>query len=159
MPLRALTALLLLYNLKGMRAVIILMLGYYILGQFLSCSTPARTAYIRGLELQTEGDYEKAIEYYLKGLETDPDSPLLNFRLGECLAKLERWEEAMKALKKFLALTEKDAGSWKKERWEANFYIGKAEQALGIKRSKQSDRDDRFTDDEDFLGGIRTIVR
>jgi len=134
-----------------------------ILGEFLSCSTPARNEYVKGLDLQDAGRYAEALEHYEKGLKYEPDSPLLNFRKGECLAKLERWKEAKEAFEKFMRITEKEASSWQEERWEAEFYIKKATQELGEdkkdEKEKPDEEKDRFAEDEDSLGGINIVTR
>ncbi len=135
----------------------------YILGQYLSCSTPARNAFLKGRELQQAGKYEEALGYFEKGLAYDPDSPLLNFRKGECLAKLERWEEAKTTFELFLKLTDAEAELWKEERWEAEFYVKKARKELGEEEQKE-DKDERSTEnpssaDEDYVGGINIITR
>ena len=146
-----------------MSAISLSLLFIFILGQFLSCSTPARNAYIKGLGLQDAGRYVEALEYYEKGLKYEPDSPLLNFRKGECLAKLQRWKEAKETFEKFMQITEKDASSWQEERWEAEFYIKKATQELGEDKkdeeNKPDEKEDRFAEDEGSLGGISIVTR
>ncbi len=138
-----------------MKVITIMMVVTYILGQYLSCATPARNAYVKGLELKQARKYADALEFFEKGLKYEPDSPLLNFYKGECLAQLSRWQEAKDILTRFLELTENDKENWREERWIAEFYIKKARQMLG--EEVKSEDTKRFDEDEDYMGGINIV--
>lgn len=145
-----------------MRIFSALVLILYIFGQFLSCSSPARNAYIKGLEHEQAGRYAEALKYFEKGLGYEENSPVLTFHKGRCLAKLERWAETKDTFEKFLELTKDNQDSWQEERWEAEFYVKKAKQMLGEiegKEEEASKTEERFDHDEDYIGGINIVRR
>jgi tetratricopeptide (TPR) repeat protein len=52
---------------------------------------------LKGTEFYQQEEYEKAIDQYREGLELAPDSPILQFNLGDALYKSDRLEEAIEA--------------------------------------------------------------
>ena len=48
-----------------------------------------------GLVAENSGNAQKAIDYYKKGLEIDPNNDLINFHLGNTYRVLERYDEAI----------------------------------------------------------------
>ena len=54
----------------------------------------AGIAYIRGKELVLKGDYEKAIPFLEKALQSDPKSAIVNAQLAEVHLRLRNVEKA-----------------------------------------------------------------
>jgi len=50
------------------------------------------------------GDYAKAEQLYREAINSQPENAKLYFNLGNTLAKMDRWEEAVQAYTQFLAL-------------------------------------------------------
>ena len=133
---------------------LILVVGY-LLGQFLSCSTPTQNQLNKANSLFGMKRYEEALAALEKGLEYSPDSPVLTFRKGQTLVKLERWEEVKATFTRFIELTADFAEDWERERWEADFYVKRAKQALGEKVPLE--HPERFEENPDEMGGIHVV--
>lgn len=71
---------------------------------------------------------EKAVNYYLQAEEISPDDLNLQLQTGNCLAKLERYEEAFKRFFKVHYLDEKSTTVWRAIAWYS-LMAGKMEQA------------------------------
>jgi len=138
------------------RSVSLLLVFGYVLGQFLSCSSPAQNQLNRANTLFAAHRYEEALAALDKGLNYEPDSPVLTFRRGQVLVKLERWEEVKAAFSRFLELTADDADSWSSERWEADFYVKLAKQALG--EEVPLEHREKFKENPDTMGGIHVVT-
>ena len=144
---------------KRTAATIAVLLAF---GLLAGCSAPSRDYYIKGKDLMFAKDYAGALAAFEKGLESDPDAELLTYEKGHALYQLERWQEAMDVLKRFLELTDAQKSSYDGERWNADFWIKKCEERLGIKREPaQEDKDDKSSadEDEDFIGGMHMKTR
>lgn len=133
-----------------------MVLAGYVLGQFLSCSSPAQNQLNRANTLFAAHRYEEALAALEKGLGYAPDSPVLTFRKGQVLVKLERWEEVKATFIRFLELTADDADSWSSERWEADFCVKRAKQALG--EEVPLEHPEKFEENPDEMGGIHVIT-
>jgi len=126
-----------------------------VLGQFLSCSSPAQNQLNRANTLYAAHRYEEALAAVEKGLGYTPDSPVLTFRKGQVLVKLERWEEVKATFTRFLELTADDAGLWTDERWQADFYVKRAMQELG--EEVPLEHPEKFEEEPDTMGGIHVV--
>ena len=58
--------------------------------------------YRKAKRLETDGEFEAAVSVYQRGLQSEPDLAEFHFRLGQCLLKLDRDEEAALHLKRAL---------------------------------------------------------
>jgi len=128
-------------------------------GLLAACSATSRDYYVKGKDLMIVKDYAGALAAFEKGLEFDPDSPLLTYEKARALYSLERWQEAMDVLKRFLELTDAERSSYADERWNADFWIEKCEEHLGIKREPAGRKSGGGAGDEDTLGGITMKYR
>jgi len=86
-------------------------------------------------------------------------SMIMNRHINAALYSLERWQEAMDVLKRFLELTDVEKSSYADERWNADFWIEKCEEHLGIKREPAGRKSGGGAGDEDTLGGITMKYR
>lgn len=99
-------------------------------GQFLSCYSPAMNHYRKAQNAEQKLDHETAEKEYLLALNESPDDPSIVFSLANLYVKMEKPDLAIEKFKKFLELTADNDSSWSKERWDANFYIEKANQQV-----------------------------
>lgn len=53
--------------------------------------------YLQGAELESKGDFPKAIEFFKQAAEIDNQYAELHYRLGRCYSSLEQYEEARKS--------------------------------------------------------------
>jgi Ca-activated chloride channel homolog len=53
-----------------------------------------------GLDRYNQGDYSGALESFHEQLKNDPDSPTINFNLGDAAYRLQRYDEAFEAFSK-----------------------------------------------------------
>jgi tetratricopeptide (TPR) repeat protein len=143
-----------------------LLLTSYLLGQFLSCSSSARNHYILGKDLQTDKKYAEALAEFEKGLQTEPDSPRLNYEKARTLYMMEKWQDAITAFEAFMKLTDSLKETYGKERWDADFSIKRCKQQLGLPiddAAAQEGGDSGKTDsqadsgNEDTMGGIHMV--
>jgi tetratricopeptide (TPR) repeat protein len=132
------------------------------LGVLAACSATSRDYYVKGKDLMITKDYTGALAAFNQGLESDPESPLLTYEKARALYNLERWQEAMDVLKRFQELTDAQKSSYANERWNADFWIKKCEEHLGITREparEDKDKGDESSSDEDFIGGMHMKTR
>jgi TolA-binding protein len=143
------------------------LLTSYVLGQFLSCSTPARNHYILGKDFQMDKKYAEALAEFDAGLKTEPNSPRLSYEKARTLYMMEKWQDAMTAFEAFMKLTDSLKETYGKERWDADFSIKRCKQQLGlpIDDAAQEGGDSGKTDsqadsgNEDSMGGINIVRR
>lgn len=144
---------------KLVGATIALLLAF---GLLAGCSATSRDYYVKGKDLMFAKDYAGALAAFDQGLESDPDAELLTYEKGHALYQLERWQKAMDVFKRFLELTDAQKSSYDGERWNADFWIKKCEERLGIKREpprEDEDEDGESPPDEDFIGGMHMKTR
>jgi tetratricopeptide (TPR) repeat protein len=143
-----------------MKFALALVMVAYFAGQFLSCASTSYDRYWRGKDLMHAKDYAAALAEFEKGLEADPDSPLLTFEKGRALYALERWAEAKAVFTRFLELTDEKKSTYADERWDAEFCLKKCAQNLGEDAGEADEDDSRFDEGNgDTLGGITMKTR
>lgn len=64
----------------------------------------ARELYDKGLEASKEGDFKKAVNYYKKAVESDPEFAFAWDNLGLCYRKLGEYEKALEAYQRSLEI-------------------------------------------------------
>src|SRR5687768_7535392 len=83
-----------------------------------------------GQQLEDEGRFEMAAEYYEEAVTVDPSSARAWTNLGEARRRLSRWPEALRAYDE--ALRQQPAYLWALAgRGEALRMLGRAEEAIG----------------------------
>jgi len=114
-------------------------------GQYLSCYAPSMSHYRKAQRAEQNLDNATAEKEYLAAIAETPDDPVVVFALAKLYVRQLKPADAVTYFQKFLDLTDKEKGSWTKERWEADFYIEKQKQeedAADPKKQKKHEEDD-----------------
>ena len=113
-----------------------------IFGQFLSCYSPAMSHYRRAQNAEQRLDNFTAEKEYLLAIEETPDDPAIVLAIANLYVKMRKQDLAIERFSRFLELTASKESSWSKERWDANFYIEKANQKKLDEKSKKKKKHD-----------------
>jgi hypothetical protein len=106
-------------------------------GQFLSCYSPAMSHYRKAQDAEQKLDNVTAEKEYQLALEESPDDPAVVFAMANLYVRMEKQDLAIEKFTRFLELTAAKEADWSKERWDANFYIEKANQQNTDDKSKK----------------------
>jgi tetratricopeptide (TPR) repeat protein len=77
-------------------------------------------------------EYGPAVEEFNKALAAEPEMKMAVFGKARALFELKDFEPALALFEEFLVKTESDRGTFKKERWDSEFYRDKCKQELGM---------------------------
>ena len=104
-----------------------------------SCGSPGRQAYQRAMDLMAQQEYGPAVEEFDKALAAEPEMKMAVFGKARALFELKDYEPALALFEEFLVKTEDESGTFKKERWDSEFYRDKCKQELGMEVLQNED--------------------